>query len=323
MQQQPLERPQRSLADQLVAPDHEAPGRPEPHVGGRRVGIADDLDLPRIRHPEPAFVTHPEIWDRERIEAHDLRRDRVDRHLVRRRQDQVAHARDHRARPRAVPHHRAVHHRQERWMQLALHVHEVDQDFVHELVGVVANFLQEPPEAVLDRARGDAVAMNLDRRSVKNVLADVHLRDLDALGEDVVELQERRLEPVGDPLDLGQRDERQTEPLEDRRPLVVAGAPDRVRHHRLVLDRIELPLVVTVLEQRSDDPLDLPGLARARREVLGPGKVELEDQILVAPENLVVLDEPHEPAVVGHDRPGACPQHRDLGRHAQSSALMG
>ena len=39
-------------------------------------------------------------------------------------------------------------------MQLALHVHEIDQHLVDELVRVVTDFFQQPAERVLDRAGG-------------------------------------------------------------------------------------------------------------------------------------------------------------------------
>src|SRR5207302_11181147 len=100
------------------------------------------------------------------------------------------------------------------------------------------------------------------------------------------------------------------------------GPRDGVRDDRPVLDREDAPPVVAVVKESPQHTLDLPGLTRARREVLGPGEVELEDQLLIARQELLVLDEPHEPAVVGDDRLGARPEHRDLRRHAHCSALM-
>src|SRR5439155_4368700 len=104
VQQEPLERPQRPLADQLVTPDHETAASLETHVRGCGVRVADELDLSGFADTEPALVAHPEVRDRERVEAHDLRGYRVDRDLIRRGQDQVAHARTHRARPGTVDH---------------------------------------------------------------------------------------------------------------------------------------------------------------------------------------------------------------------------
>src|SRR5438445_5086630 len=82
MQEKPLERPQGAAADQLITPDHEAPTGLEAHRGGREVRVAHDLDLPGIRHTEPALLAHPQIRDLQRVKAHDLRGDRVDRDLI-------------------------------------------------------------------------------------------------------------------------------------------------------------------------------------------------------------------------------------------------
>src|SRR5262245_66684984 len=51
VEQQALEGPQRALPDQLVTPDHEAPGRLAAEVHVRHV-VTDQLDLPRVRDPE-------------------------------------------------------------------------------------------------------------------------------------------------------------------------------------------------------------------------------------------------------------------------------
>src|SRR5438094_9399141 len=59
VEQQALERAQRSAADQLVAPDHEGPAGLEAHRERRRVGVAEDLDPPGIGHAEPALLAHP------------------------------------------------------------------------------------------------------------------------------------------------------------------------------------------------------------------------------------------------------------------------
>ena len=111
---------------------------------------------------------------------------------------------------------RPVHDGEQPRVELPLHVEEVDQDLVDVLVGVVADLLEQAAEGVLDRARRRRMAVRLDRRQVEDVLPDVHLRDLDALREDLVELEERALERVNLPLDLGKRRERQAVSLEDR-----------------------------------------------------------------------------------------------------------
>src|SRR5882672_2088900 len=75
VQQQTLERPQRAATDELVAPDHQAAAGLEAHVQPGRVGVAHNLDLARVGHAEAALVAHLQVRDRERVEAHDLRRD--------------------------------------------------------------------------------------------------------------------------------------------------------------------------------------------------------------------------------------------------------
>src|SRR2546426_35870 len=161
VEQEPLERPQRPAPDQLVAPDHEAAARLEAHRDRRRVRVAEDLDPFRVRHAESTLLAHPEVRDRQGIEPHDPRRDRVDRHLIRRGQDQVPETRHHRPGPRAVAHHGPVHYRKHARMQLPLHVHQVDEHLVHELVCIVAHFLQQAAERVLDRAGGAGVPMRV------------------------------------------------------------------------------------------------------------------------------------------------------------------
>ena len=126
--------------------------------------------------------------------------------------------------------------------------------------------------------------MGLDRRAVEDVPPDVHLRDLDALGKDLVQLEQRRLEAMDRPLDIRQRREAEAVALQHGPPLVGAAALDRVRDHRLVLDGMEALRIVAVGEECGRDAVDLPGLAGAGREVLRPRQVELEDEVLVATE---------------------------------------
>src|SRR5206468_9869923 len=45
VQEQALERPERATPDELVAPDHQAARRLEPHGGGGGGDFADDLDV--------------------------------------------------------------------------------------------------------------------------------------------------------------------------------------------------------------------------------------------------------------------------------------
>src|SRR2546428_11298528 len=61
MEQQMLERAQRTATDELIAPDHEAATGLESHVGGSRLDVPDDLDVARIGDPEAPLVTHSQI----------------------------------------------------------------------------------------------------------------------------------------------------------------------------------------------------------------------------------------------------------------------
>ena len=144
--------------------------------------------------------------------------------------------------------------------------------------------------------------MRLHRRQVEDARADVHLGDLDPLRKDVVQLEQRALEAVDDPLDLGQRDEGQAVAVQDRAPLVGDDTLARVGDDGLVLDRVDPLRPVPVLEQRPDHAVELPRLRRARGKVLGPREVELEEQLAVPRQDGLVAGEPHEAPVVG-ERP--------------------
>ena len=160
----------------------------------------------------------------------------------------------------------------------------------------------------------------LHRGQVEHARSHEHLGDFDPLRKDLVELEERALEAVDGPLDLGEGDEREPVPLKDGHPAVGHGALPRVRDDRLVLDRVQSLPLVPVLEKRPDDALELPGLGRAGREVLGPGQVQLEEELTVPREDPVVFPEPHEAAVVGHHRVGTRPEDGDARRtHSRSS----
>jgi len=148
--------------------------------------FAQDLDLAHLRHPQTALVAHPHVRDAHRVKTHQFGRHRIDGQLVFRGQNQILAVRYHRARSGPVTGHGAVHHGQHPGMELLLHEHQVDQDFVHILVSVMAHFLEQPPERVLDRAGRRRMAVRLDRRKMDDLLADVHLRYLDSLGEDLV-----------------------------------------------------------------------------------------------------------------------------------------
>ncbi len=198
-------------------------------------------------------------------------------------------------------------------MKLLLHIEEVDEDLVNVFMRVVTDLLEQPAEGVLDRARRDRMAVRLDRGQVEDVLPGVYLRDEDALGEDLVELEERAPELADLPFDLGERRELQAVSLEDREPAIVPGAFLRVGDHGFILDGEEPLAGVAVLEQGLDDAVDLPGLARTGREVLGPGQVELEERRVVLGKEACVVGQAHELPVIVEDGRRGGPQDGDAG----------
>src|SRR2546426_659943 len=200
-------------------------------------------------------------------------------------------------------------------VDLALHQHEIDHHLVDELVRVVPHLLQEPAEGVLDGAGGERMTVHLTGRSLEHVLADEHLGNLDPLGKEIVQPQQGRLEAIDGPLDVGQWNEGQPVALEHRQPLVVAGPAHRVRHHRLVLDGEDAPTIVAVGQQRGEDAVELPGRAGAGREVLGPGEIELEDEVPVARQRLLVLHQAHQPSIVLDHAVGTRSEDGDLALH--------
>src|SRR2546425_9892507 len=61
------------------------------------------------------------------------------------------------------------------------------------------DLFEQAAEAVLDRTRGRRVSVRLHGRQLADALPDVQLRDLDAVREDRVELQQRCLERIDRP----------------------------------------------------------------------------------------------------------------------------
>ena len=168
MQGDALQEAQAALAQHLVAPDDEGRLVLKPKLTAGDV-LAHDLDVLRVADAQAALVAHADVGDLHRVEAHQLGGDGVDRHLVAAGEDIIGDARLHRARAGAVAGHRAVHDGEHAGVELLLHVHQVDQHFVHVLVRVVAHLAQQAAEGVLDRPGGDGVAVRLDRRQVEHV----------------------------------------------------------------------------------------------------------------------------------------------------------
>ena len=128
--------------------------------------------------------------DRQRVEAHQLGGDGVDRHLVGAGQDDVLDVRHHAARPGAVAGEGAVHHGEDAAVDLLLDHQQVHERLVDDRVGPVAVLVEQAAEGVLHRAGRGGEDVGLDRRQVDDVLADEPLRDQEALGVDLVQAEE-------------------------------------------------------------------------------------------------------------------------------------
>ena len=156
---------------------------------------------------------------------------------------------------------------------------------MHVLVRVVPDLPQQPAERVLHRAGHHRVTVCLHGRQVQDLRPGIHRRNLDAVGKDVVQLEQRALEAIDPPLDVRQRRERDA----------VAGSTGSQRLFRqpsrgsvtTVLFSIGIRRCAeAVREHLREHAVDLPRLRRARREVLRPGQVELDERVAVARERV-------------------------------------
>ena len=118
--------------------------------------VADDLDVARIAAAEPEVVRHPDVLDRHRIDAHQLRRHRVDRDLIGAGEHHVLDVRHHAARPGTVAGERAVHHREHAAVDLLLDHQQVDERLVDDRMRPVPLLVEQAAERVLHRARSSS-----------------------------------------------------------------------------------------------------------------------------------------------------------------------
>ena len=152
--------------------------------------VADDFDLARVAAAEPHVVRHPDELDLHRIEAHQLGRHGVDRHLVRARQQDVLRVRHHAARPRSVTRESAVHHREHAAVNLLLNHQQIHERLVDHRVRPVPVLVQQSAERVLHRPRRRRENMGFHRRQVDDVFPDEALRDHESLRVDLVQAGE-------------------------------------------------------------------------------------------------------------------------------------
>jgi hypothetical protein len=204
MQEQAFERAEEPPADHLIAPDDQRTPCFEAEILRGHV-VTDQLDLTGVRDAQPSLVRHSQKWNRERVEPHQLRRDRVDRDRIRGSQDEVLDAGNHRARPCTIAGNRAIHHGEDGRVQLSLHVKEIHEDLVHVFVRVVTHLAQQPAKGILHRPGHHRVPMCLDRWQVHDLSARVDHGDLDPFRKDLVQLEKRARKTINLPLHFGQR----------------------------------------------------------------------------------------------------------------------
>jgi hypothetical protein len=245
-----------------------------------------------------------------RIEAHQLRRDGVDRHLVGARQDDVLGVGKHAPRPRAVTRERAVHHREHAAVDLLLDHQQVDQRLVDHRVRPVPVLVEQAAERVLHRARGRREHVRLHRRQVDDVLPDEALRDHEALRVDLVQAGELlgqiadRVADVDPLLALVDVDVAQAMRLDDVELLVLALAEVRVDHHSAVMAGVNQIRLVAVLLHRANHSFELPRRRRAAGKEEVPRDVDLQGGIGVLGDDVLVAGEVHQLVVVAQHRTG-------------------
>ena len=219
------------------------------------------------------------VLDRERIESHHLRGDRVDRGLVRRSEHDVFDLGEHRARPRTVPRGRAVHDGEDPRVDLFLNREEVDERAVDPRVGVVPVVVEKTPERVFHRARRRRIDVTLDGGKVDDVLPEKEIRNVNPVREDRVENVHLRFRREPHPAHVGRAEvvaDGNVVRLQDREVVVQVLALERVGDDRLILyaDQVRKPGPL----ERANRPLELPrrGVGGREREV--PRDVVLEDR---------------------------------------------
>ena len=179
--------------NQTTSPIRLAPLSPtvKPQLSWARLGSPTTSICARVADAEAGLVRQPDVRDGERVEAHHLRRDGVDRHLVAGAEDDVLDLREHGARAGAVAGGGAVHHGEEAAVDLLLDRQQVHQRLVDPAMRVVAARVEQAAEGVLHRAgrRGVDVAV-VDDQPVADERIGARYRQVEQL--DAVS-SERRL----------------------------------------------------------------------------------------------------------------------------------
>ena len=134
-----------AFTNHLIAPGHQRPARLEAEMLTRHI-VANKLDITWIRHCESALARHTEERNRQRIEAHKLGRNGIDRDRICRGEQEMLHSQDHGAWAGTVAGDRSVHDRKDGRVEFPLHVQQIDKHLMHVFVYIVPDPPQEPAE---------------------------------------------------------------------------------------------------------------------------------------------------------------------------------
>ena len=171
-------------------------------------------------------------------------------------------------------------------------------------MGPVTALVEQPAEGVLHRAGGGGEDMRLDRRQVDDVLADEALRNVEAVGIDLVEHQElvgqiaHRVADVDPLLAFVEMDVAQPVRLHDVDLLVLGLAQMRVDDHGAVVAGVDQLVAVAVLLHGADHAFELPGRGGGAGEEVVPGDVDLQRRVGVPGDHVLVAGQVHQPVVV-------------------------
>ena len=276
-------------------------------VLGAGILIADDLDVARIAATEPALVRQADEFDRQRIHAHQLRGDGVDRHLIGAGENHVLDVRDHAARPGTVAGKRSVHDREHAAMNLLLNHQQVDERFVNHRVRPVPPLVEQPAKRVLHRAGGCREDVRLHGGQMNDVLADEPAGNHEALRIDLVQAEEVFREIADGVADVDplfafvDMDVAEAVRLDDRQLLVFALAQVSVDDNGSVVARVHQVGRIAVLLHGPNHTLQLPGCGRAAREEEVPRDVDLQRGVGVFRDDVLIIGEVQKPVIVPED----------------------
>ena len=166
-------------------------------------------------------------------------------------------------------------------MDLLLDRQQVDHSLVDHAVGPVAFFVEQAAERIFHRAGDDGEDMRFHRGQLDDILVEEVFGQQDAVREDVIQHQHRRLGRIAHPthLRLVQVDVTKAVCVDDSLMLVVLLPDIGVDDHRLIVRRRQVGVAVGL--ELAHDALDLPGRAGTCGIPGLPGDVDLENGLMV------------------------------------------